>query len=301
MRGIGLIEMKRLPALRGRRSSEREVLGRLVGRAQVFPGRAVAQVHLPHRDFVPVDEAAIEPQVIGAPHAHTQHCRLAVHGDAARANPLLRFASRCHAHAGEHFLKSFRLAARVLTARVRLYDAFRARLVPAAWPRLATRPARLARVPASVAPSLPSGLRRGNVSRGRSALERAPAEVAALGSDAPAKVAGAACARGRIWRGRATFGVRPGPRACAPNVLVVHGFAADHAPRDRNGRLAAIRQPERDRLLAMRRRREKAHPLDGPAAFSRWAAWRSEAALTARAGVASTLAAAWGVAAACGH
>ncbi len=96
-RGIGLMVMKRLPALRGRRSSKRLVFGvvrsGLIGSAQVFAGRAVAQINLPRCNFVAMNQTAIEAQVIGATDARAQHCHFTVDGDAAGADPLLRFAT----------------------------------------------------------------------------------------------------------------------------------------------------------------------------------------------------------------
>ncbi len=72
---------------------QRLVLARLVGGAQVFAGRAMAQVYLARGDFMPVDEAPIESQVVDTAHASAQHCGLAVHGEAAGADPVLCLAA----------------------------------------------------------------------------------------------------------------------------------------------------------------------------------------------------------------
>ncbi len=94
-RGIGLMEMKRLPALRGVRRAApgvRRPRWALQG-AQVFAWRAVAQVDLPCCDFVAMDQSAVEAQMIRSPDARTQHGNFTVDGDAAGANPLFRLAA----------------------------------------------------------------------------------------------------------------------------------------------------------------------------------------------------------------
>ena len=84
---------------------QRRVFGRLLGSAQVFTRRAMAQIHLSRRDFVAMDEPAVEPQMVRAPDARAEHCDLAVHGEAPGADPLLRLAAGSHAQPRQHLLQ----------------------------------------------------------------------------------------------------------------------------------------------------------------------------------------------------
>src|SRR5262245_40463637 len=59
-----------------------------------------------------MDEPPVEAQMIRAPDPHAEHRRLAIDGEATRANPLLRLATRGDAHASEHFLQALRLMMR---------------------------------------------------------------------------------------------------------------------------------------------------------------------------------------------
>ncbi len=80
---------------------------RLFRHAQVFAGRAMAEIDLTRHDFVAMDESSIETQVIGATDARAEHGNLAVHGDAAGLDPLFRLTTRGDTHAGEHLLQAF--------------------------------------------------------------------------------------------------------------------------------------------------------------------------------------------------
>lgn len=59
----------------------------------MFAWGAVAEVDLAGGDFVAVDEAAVQAQMISAGHAGAQYGGLVVYGYAASANPVLRLAT----------------------------------------------------------------------------------------------------------------------------------------------------------------------------------------------------------------
>src|SRR5262245_60387534 len=79
----------------------------------------MAEIDLARCDFMSMDETSIEPQVIAAANAHTEHRGLTVHRDTAGPDPLFCLTTGRDTKTCKHFLKTLAFGIRFLHVRAR--------------------------------------------------------------------------------------------------------------------------------------------------------------------------------------